>query len=104
VKARYAAGRFVAVDAGAARFALPTEPHRQQCERLRAEVEAAIAARFGVAVPLRLVVEREGERSGEPPVSEPDDIDLDGLQDAPEVTSPEDRLRQAFPGAQEVEP
>ncbi|MDZ7679899.1 MAG: DNA polymerase III subunit gamma/tau [Acidimicrobiales bacterium] len=57
-RARYGAGRFVAVDTHAV-FALPNPIHRDRCEDLRPEVESALADHFGVAVPLRLVVDGE---------------------------------------------
>jgi hypothetical protein len=73
---------------------------------VRGEVEAALAAHFGTPVPLRLVVENGTPPPDEPPAAEPEiDIDPGELVDAgPAVTSVEDRLKEAFPGAQEVEP
>jgi len=110
VKALYAAGRFLPNDGDAAVIALPNEPHRQQCEGLRGDVEAALAARFGRAVPVRLVVDKDPPGGAGPlgtRASELEDdlgsIDLDALEDAPSaVASPEERLKQAFPGAEEV--
>jgi hypothetical protein len=58
-RARYNAGTFTAVD-DAAEFALPNPIHRDRCEELREEVEAALAAHFGRPVPLRLVVSAGG--------------------------------------------
>jgi hypothetical protein len=91
-------------------IALPNEPHRQQCEGLRGDVESALAAHFGRAVPVRLVVDKDpadgpgavGTRAPEPE-DDLGSIDLDALEDAPSaVASPEERLKQAFPGAEEV--
>jgi len=106
-KARFSGGRFVAVEGDAAVFALPNKIHRDRCDEVRPDVEAALTAHFGVPVRLKLVVEDAG---GAVPVAEaPEPVDevveLDDLREAPAaVTSPEERLKQAFPGAQEVEP
>jgi DNA polymerase-3 subunit gamma/tau len=58
-RARFRVGRFLAVDGGSAVFALPNETHRSYCEEVRLDVEAALGARFGTAVPIRLVVDDE---------------------------------------------
>jgi len=60
-RARFRVGRFLDVDATAAVFALPNETHRSYCEEVRLEVEAALGARFGTAVPIRLVVDDEAD-------------------------------------------
>lgn len=57
-KALYQAGHFVGSEGGHAVFALPNEIHRQRCEEVRPDVEAALAAHFGRPVPLRLEVDR----------------------------------------------
>jgi len=44
-------------------FALPNETHRSYCEEVRLEVEAALGARFGTAVPIRLVVDDESDEA-----------------------------------------
>jgi DNA polymerase-3 subunit gamma/tau len=123
-RARFRVGRFVAVEAGTAVFALPNETHRSYCEDVRIDVEAALGDHFGTPVPLRLVVDAEAEPEG-PPRSmkaadqpEPPDIEtehdtghhelLDPAVLAAETEpagaglSPEERLKQAFPGAEEV--
>src|SRR5690606_23664514 len=64
-RARFNAGRFVAVDAQA-EFALPNAIHRDRCDELRPEVEAALAAHFGRPVPLRLVVDGQSSPSQGP--------------------------------------
>ena len=104
--------RFLSADGGVAVFALPTDPHRQQCEPLRQEVESVLGGHFGVPVPMRLVADAGDVPAGSnarPAASEPADdyamdaAELDALENAPAaVTSPEDRLKQAFPGAEEV--
>ena len=102
VRAIYAAGRWV--DGDGAAFALPNEVHRSRAEKHRPDVEAAIAGHFGGRVPLSLVVD-EGQVTSTPAATmhEDDAVDPGELSDAPPgLTSPEDRLKQAFPGAEEV--
>ncbi|HUQ40728.1 MAG TPA: DNA polymerase III subunit gamma/tau [Acidimicrobiales bacterium] len=106
-RARLRVGRFVSVDDGVAQFALPNEVHRKMSEPYRAEAEGALSAHFGVTVRLKLVVE-------DAPASTADDvaaaaadeetITADELVDAGDegVATPEDRLKEAFPGAEEV--
>ena len=101
-RARFKVGRWVEGGDGIAVFALPNEPHVNYCEPLRSEVEAALSAHFGVRVPIKLVVD-----APEPVASSTDEpeeiVDPRDLEDAPPgLTSPEDRLKQAFPGAEEV--
>jgi hypothetical protein len=127
-RARFRVGRFVAMDGGTAIFALPNETHRSYCEEVRIDVEAVLGKHFGVPVPLRLVVDEEAtddgpSRSGAPSrtpanaapmVPDPPDHEagqpdlLDPVVLAAETQlagaglSPEERLKQAFPGAEEV--
>jgi DNA polymerase-3 subunit gamma/tau len=104
-RARFTSGRFVSVEGDAALFALPNAMHRDRCEEVRADVEAALATHFGKPVPLRLVVDAvDTVAPNPPPGSMEDDIEPDELREAPDaaVTSPEARLKQAFPGAEEV--
>jgi DNA polymerase-3 subunit gamma/tau len=104
-RARYSPGRFVDGDGAAATFALPNDHYLTRCEEVRSEVESALATHFGRAVPLRLVVDtiETVAREAEP---EPEDVRLEELTEAPDaaVTSPEERLLQAFPGTEEVDP
>ncbi len=128
-RARFRVGRFVAVEDGTAVFALPNETHRSYCEDVRTEVESALGSHFGTAVPLRLVVDDEadgdgpdatgGSGAGPPAAPLPiADIDVDHDAGQPDLLdpavlaaetelagaamSPEQRLKQAFPGAEEV--
>jgi hypothetical protein len=107
VKVYLSGGRFVGVDASAAVFAVPDQGLLTRAEPNRAEVEAALAAHFGRPVPLRLVLDepaRVATPAG-PPADDLGGIDLHELQDAPAaVVSPEQRLLEAFPGAEEVSP
>jgi DNA polymerase-3 subunit gamma/tau len=68
-KARYASGRFVAVDEQGAHFALPNAAHRDQCAEQQPLVEAALAAHFGTPVRLVLVIDEAApppERATQP--------------------------------------
>ncbi len=125
-KALFQAGRFVGADGTRAEFGLPNEIHRNRCEEMRPEVEAALADQFGRPIPLTLVVDGaptptpapgaaddEGDDRPDPAApsavrpSEADaDEDLSAFDDDLEVAeidnSAEARLLQAFPGAEEV--
>jgi hypothetical protein len=107
-------GRFVSVDESAAVYAVPDKGLLARAEPNRAEVEAALAAYFGSPVPLRLILDdasltappvyRPAEEEWEAPPA-PDLDEFRDLQDAPAaVMSPEQRLLEAFPGAEEVKP
>ncbi len=123
-KARFLAGRFVSVDT-VATLALPNEPHRDRCESVKSEVEAALAHHFGVPVPLQLVVDATpGEptsvadridritpagsssvNSGQSPAELPDEeeeeiFNVDQLDDADVAATGLERLLEAFPGAE----
>ncbi|MGA2835778.1 MAG: DNA polymerase III subunit gamma/tau [Acidimicrobiales bacterium] len=56
-KALFQAGRFVGADGEQAEFGLPNQIHRNRCEEMRPEVEAALADQFGRPIPLVLVVD-----------------------------------------------
>ena len=104
-KSRFAAGRFVRVEDGKAVFALPNGIHRDRCEEAKSEVETALSAHFGRAVPLLLVVESGDAQPPRPPAGEDRehrDEDHAPSEPGPPVTSPEDRLMKAFPGAEEI--
>ncbi|HEY4929913.1 MAG TPA: DNA polymerase III subunit gamma/tau [Acidimicrobiales bacterium] len=125
-KALYQAGRFVGADADRAQFGLPNEIHRNRCEVMRAEVEAALAEQFGRPIPLVLVVDGAAAlpaTTAPEPTAAPDsqgtapepapvvlddeaedlaEFDTDNLEVAEIDNSAEARLLQAFPGAEEV--
>jgi DNA polymerase III subunit gamma/tau len=63
-KARFASGRFVAVDEQGAHFALPNAAHRDQCAEQLPLVESALAEHFGAPVRLVLVID---EATATPP-------------------------------------
>jgi len=99
-------GRFVSVDPDGAVFALPNQQMLARGRDVRGEAEAALAARFGRPVPLKLVVESDLSLPAHQlpePEEEFEPGDVDHLQEAEvEVISPEQRLMDAFPGAEEV--
>lgn len=112
VKARYGAGKFTDVTDAHVVLAFPNPIHRDRCEELRADVEAALGAHFGRAVPLKLIADGgavgpEPGRSApsSPPPPEPDaapeeHIDLAELTDAPAGGGVLEQLTSAFPGAE----
>jgi DNA polymerase-3 subunit gamma/tau len=108
-RSRYAGGRFSGVEGGAAVYALPNAMHRDRCEEVRPEVEAVLAAHFGRPVPLRLVVDAVDTMAPDPPPgalsAADEEVVPEDLVDEAEaaVASPEDRLRQVFPGITEVD-
>jgi hypothetical protein len=94
-------------------YALPDRHLLARSQDVRAEAEAGLAARFGREVPLKLVVDgdagphvaSQAAADPMPPAEDTDAYDAGGLQDAgPAVTSPAQRLLEAFPGAEEVSP
>ena len=79
-RARFRVGRFLDVDGATAVFALPNETHRSYCEEVRLDVEAALATRFGTAVPIRLVVDDD---AAEAPIATRSDRPSRGSTSAP---------------------
>ena len=113
-RARFSGGHWVDVVDGVAVFGLPNQPHATRCEECRTEVEAALSAHFGTAVPIRLVVDGSAPDPSAPRATtarrstteDPIDasIDLDDLTDAKGVdTSSVDRIAAVFPGAELVD-
>jgi DNA polymerase-3 subunit gamma/tau len=109
VKIYLSAGRFVGVDDSSAVYAVPDKGLLSRAEPSRFEVEAALSAHFGRPVPLRLVLDDAALPGAAPRApadampEDPSDYDLDDLQSAPEaIVSPEQRVLEAFPGAEEV--
>ena len=114
-RARFSAGRFIAVEDGTAVMGLPNEPHRKRCEDLRGELEAVLADRFQTTLSVRLVVDDgspdampTGGTTVTPETRAPqadDEVDLSALVDANAAEgSAVERLTEAFPGAALVEP
>ena len=132
-RAIYAATKVLGVRDGMVAVAAPNEAHRLKCEQHRAIVEAALLKIVGAPVKLLLIVNASGtdddddaddpvppapaanggsgngnvvqmKRSAPAPVAD-EEVDLDGLTDAPleTVLTPEQRLAQAFPGSQIID-
>lgn len=105
VRAFMASGRFVAVEGDQAVFAVPDRPLVSRAATVKGEAEQVLSSHFGRPVSLRLI--HEPGSAPPPPVlaDDPSAYDLTDLADA-EVTavSPEQRLMEVFPGAQEVKP
>ena len=112
-RARFSAGRFIAVEDGTAVMGLPNEPHRKRCEDLRGELEVVLATRFGATVPVRLVVDdgstdrasstRSTPEKHKPQAAAGVDLAAAGDGEAAEGSAVE-RLTKAFPGAALVDP
>ncbi|MBI4884425.1 MAG: DNA polymerase III subunit gamma/tau [Actinobacteria bacterium] len=117
-RAIYAAAKVLGARNGVVAVAAPNEPHRVKCQQHQADVEAALLKVVGAPVKLLLSVDgavaHDDSDSGggnvvalklasAPPPDE--DVDLDGLVDAPPeaVVTPVERLAQAFPGSQIID-
>ena len=106
VRSRFATAKVVAVDSAVV-VAVENRFLQKDCEDRRGDVEAALAARFGRAVPVRVVIGAGGPPATTPavdPRGEEEQIDLTQLVDAPPSAAIDhhERLRQAFPGIEEV--
>jgi hypothetical protein len=118
-KAIFQGGRVVAVADGSVVFALGNGPTRDRAEKVRPEVETALASHFGRPVPLRLIEESQASAYGGGTVStqptaaadpesdhesDHEHVDVTELTDASDVPgTAADKLAQAFPGAVVVE-
>ena len=89
-KALFQAGRFLGTDGTRAEFGLPNEIHRNRCEEMRPEVEAALADQFGRPVPLVLVVDGAPQPAGAGPSDDGPDVRPPATAPAPAVPSPAD--------------
>ena len=112
-RARFSAGKPVSVDENGVTISLPNEPHLRRCSELLGEVEASIKNTFGVVVPVLLSVDASPVSSASPPdpakppkpIKNDEDLDLSDLVEADSNSgSAVERLSQAFPGAEIVEP
>jgi hypothetical protein len=105
-KSRFRVGRFVEPEGGRATFALPNAIHRDRCEEVRVDVEQALAAHFGRRVPLTLVADVVSADDAAAEDEDPSAASMAELRDAPRAaaSSPADRVKSAFPGAEEVQP
>ncbi|CAA9221198.1 MAG: DNA polymerase III subunits gamma and tau [uncultured Acidimicrobiales bacterium] len=104
VRSRFGSAQVVAVDTAVV-VAVDNVYLQADCEARRRDVETALANRFGRPVPVRITVgtgTTATPRRAAPPAEE-EHVDLTQLVDAPPATlDPHERLRQAFPGAEEV--
>ena len=111
VKSRYRAGRFLSAGDGVAQYGLPNAIHANRCEEGRPEVEAALAAHFGMPIALTIVVDGDASPPAVPgrpaprPDHDPDEaVDMSELVDADATaTSSIDRIAEVFPGVEVVE-
>jgi DNA polymerase III subunit gamma/tau len=111
-KAIYMGAHVGTMSGGALVISFAGEPHRVRAEEYRRDVEKALAAAAGRAVPLSLVVD-QGETHDDnvvqlkraEPAQADEDIDTGDLVDVPPdaIVSPIDRLTQAFPGSEIIE-
>ncbi len=109
-RARFQAARLLRTEGQVAVLELPNEVHRDRCEQLRAEVEAAMARVLATEVGLQLVAGGDDDSPGSAGFADAtsaprdDTIDLDQLRDAPpDGRSGVDRITDAFPGATVVD-
>jgi hypothetical protein len=84
---RFAPARLLGVEGNVATFSMPNDIHRQRCDEIRGEVEAALGSALGVAVVIRLVTDEGAGRAPAAAAAAPEapeeEIDLDSLVDAP---------------------
>ncbi len=122
VRARFRLGKFVALDGDSASFGLPNAHVIDRCEEVKPDVEAALAAKFNRPIRISLVVDGDSTTTSAPPSSAPtarpakakpepvdetvEEVgDISELENAPDVASTGiERLTQAFPGAEVIEP
>jgi DNA polymerase-3 subunit gamma/tau len=106
---RFAPARLLGVEGNVATFSMPNDIHRQRCDEIRGEVEAALGSALGAAVVIRLVTDdgagKAPAAAAAVPEAPEEEIDLDSLVDAPAepVKSAADSLVEAFPGAELIE-
>jgi DNA polymerase-3 subunit gamma/tau len=110
-KAIFMGAQIGAMVGGALQIGFAGEPHRIRAEEYRREVERALAAAAGRAVPVSLVVDHAAHDDNVVQLKRADvvaadeDIDTGDLVDAPPgaIVSPIDRLAQAFPGSEIID-
>ena len=111
-KSRLRTGRFTGVEGDTAVFALPNQPHVTAAEGVRADAEDALSAHFGTRVRIRLVVDDSTAPAATAPAprrstahteEEIEEVAMDDTVLADTPSSPEEVVRSAFPGAEEVE-
>jgi hypothetical protein len=84
---------------GTITFSFASDVHRQRCEGVRSEVEAALTEHAGRPITVQLMPE-----SGRPSNQHDDEIiDINELEDAPAAGTLLDQLKTVFPGAEIIE-
>ena len=86
IRSKWRGGRWVEPGGGAVRFAVPNEWHQKACDESRRDVEQALAAHFGSAVAVAVVV----EGGADPPAGA-------GVPGPPAAPRPRGRRRRARP-------
>ena len=111
-KSRLRTGRFTSVEGDTAVFALPNQPHVAAAEPVKSHAEDALSAHFGTKVRLRLIVDDSTapaaaaappRRATPPSEDEIEEVAIEDTVLAETPTSPEDVIRSAFPGAEEID-
>ena len=104
-KGMFTSGRLVGVEENRVVYAFASDALRDMAEAARPELESALSAHFGGAVPVRLDVDRTGGTAPVEPVPDEEPPDLSGLTDAPATapSTPIDHLTNAFPGAEVID-
>jgi DNA polymerase-3 subunit gamma/tau len=107
-RAIYAVGRFLETRGNDAVFALPNAAHVEHATALREEVASALSRHFGARIGLELVTDDGTAPPAPQPEATEDELVLEPV-DAGEAVGPHDsaswaesRLREVFPGAEEV--
>ncbi len=121
IRSRWAPGRFLSVDGDGARYGLPNQITCDRCAEHVGEVEGALVAHFGVAVPVMLVVDDQSSPPADAlsvaavdrAASEAEALDpeaalaevgpVDQLPDAGGAADGAAQIADAFPGAEMVE-
>ena len=111
-KSRLRTGRFTSVEGDTAVFALPNPPHVAAAEGVTADAEDALSAHFGTRVRIRLVVDDSTapvapaappRQSAPAREEEIEEVAIEETVAADTPASPDDVVRSAFPGAEEVD-
>ena len=102
-RARFQAATIVSVSEGQVRFELPNETHRERCEQMKDEIEAALRNAVEAPVQVDLTAAREeNPRADTKPVAVAEEEIVDPAEfeaSADAGPSSVDRLLDAFPGA-----
>jgi DNA polymerase-3 subunit gamma/tau len=100
----FGGGRFASVEGNVATYALPDANFKLRAEKYHVEVQKALADHYGTPVKLELTVDDAPVAPVAAADPEPDDEpDFDAPVDAAPAASPEEHVKMAFPGAEEVD-